>query len=138
MQVLSNYYYYYYNYYTHSLSVPCLIISSLFFILCFVITWHPASVSASYVADILSWNTSFHTVPYSLKAKVEAELNRLLEHGIIEPVHFADWAAPIVPVLKRDGPIRICGYYKVTANRVTKLDKYPLPRIEDLFASLSG
>ena len=77
-------------------------------------------------------------VPYSLKAKVEAELNRLLEHGIIEPVRFADWAAPIVPVLKRDGSIRICGDYKVTANRVAKLDKYPLPRIEDLFASLSG
>ena len=77
-------------------------------------------------------------VPYSLKAKVEAELNHLLEHGIIEPVHFADWAAPIVPVLKRDGSIRICGDYKVTTNRVAKLDKYPLPRIEDLFASLSG
>ena len=77
-------------------------------------------------------------VPYSLKAKVEAELNHLLEHGIIEPVRFADWAAPIVPVLKRDGSIRICGDYKVTTNRVAKLDKYPLPRIEDLFASLSG
>ena len=77
-------------------------------------------------------------VPYSLKAKVEAELNRLLEHGITEPVRFADWAASIVPVLKRDGSIRICGDYKVTTNRVAKLDKYPLPRIEDLFASLSG
>ena len=77
-------------------------------------------------------------VPYALKAKVEAELDRLQEHGIIEPVRFADWAAPIVPVLKRDGSIRICGDYKVTANRVARLDKYPLPRIEDLFASLSG
>uniref|UniRef100_A0A1X7V1G4 Reverse transcriptase domain-containing protein n=1 Tax=Amphimedon queenslandica TaxID=400682 RepID=A0A1X7V1G4_AMPQE len=76
-------------------------------------------------------------VPYALKAKVEAELDHLQEHGIIKPVCFADWAAPIVPVIKRDGSIRICGDYKVTANRVTKLDKYPLPHIEDLLASLS-
>uniref|UniRef100_A0A1X7T330 Integrase zinc-binding domain-containing protein n=1 Tax=Amphimedon queenslandica TaxID=400682 RepID=A0A1X7T330_AMPQE len=34
--------------------------------------------------------------------------------------------------------IRICGDYKVTTNRVASLNKYPLPRIEDLFASLSG
>ena len=62
-------------------------------------------------------------------------MNHLLEHGIIEPVHFADGAAPIVPVLKRDGSIRICRDYRVTTNRVAKLDKYPLSRIE---ASLSG
>uniref|UniRef100_A0A1X7VSN9 Reverse transcriptase domain-containing protein n=1 Tax=Amphimedon queenslandica TaxID=400682 RepID=A0A1X7VSN9_AMPQE len=39
---------------------------------------------------------------------------------------------------KGDGIIRICGDYKVTTNMVASLDKYPLPRIEDLFASLSG
>ena len=45
---------------------------------------------------------------------------------------------PIVPVLKSDGTVRICGDYKVTVNKATKLDKYPIPRIDDLFASLSG
>ena len=77
-------------------------------------------------------------VPYSLKSKIEEELDRLLREGIIEPVRFSNWAAPIVPVPKGDGTIRICGDYKVTTNRVANLDKYPLPRIEDLFASLSG
>ena len=77
-------------------------------------------------------------VPYSLKSKIEAELDRLLDQGIIEPVRFSDWATPIVPVLKGDNTIRICGDYKITANRVAKLDRYPLPRIEDLFASLEG
>lgn len=48
------------------------------------------------------------------------------------------WAAPIVLVPKGDGTIRICGEYKVTVNHVAKLDKYPLSRIEDLFASLAG
>ena len=57
---------------------------------------------------------------------------------MIEPVQFSDWAAPIVPVLKRDGSVRACGDYKVTVNQAARLDTYPLPRIDDLFASLSG
>lgn len=69
---------------------------------------------------------------------VEKELERLQLQGIIEPVKFSDWAAPIVPVLKKDGGIRICGDYKLTVNRAAKVDTYPLPRIEDLFTSLAG
>ena len=78
------------------------------------------------------------SVPHAMKVKVEAELERLHQQGIIEPVQFSDWAAPIVPVLKPDGSIRICGDYKLTVNAVAKLDTYPLPRIDDLFTSLSG
>lgn len=78
------------------------------------------------------------SVPYAMKEKVELELDRLHQQGIIEPVQFSEWAAPIVPVLKQNGGVRICGDYKLTLNGVAKLDTYPLPRIEDLFSSLSG
>ena len=78
------------------------------------------------------------TVPYALRSKVDAELNRLKEAGIIEPVKYSDWAAPIVPVLKPDGTVRICGDYKVTVNQVAKADVYPLPRMEDLFNKVAG
>ena len=69
---------------------------------------------------------------------VEKELERLQLQGIIEPVKFSDWAAPIVPVLKKDGGIRICGDYKLTVNRAAKVDTYPLPCIDNLFAALAG
>jgi hypothetical protein len=62
----------------------------------------------------------------------------LQEEGTIEPVQFADWAAPIVPIVKDDKSIRICGDYKVTVNQAVKLDNYPIPKAEDLFATLSG
>ena len=77
-------------------------------------------------------------VPYSMRGKVEQKLDRLQKQGIIRPVTFSDWAAPIVPVLKKDGSVRICGDYRLTVNQIAKLETYPLPRIEDLLASLSG
>ena len=46
------------------------------------------------------------------------------------------WAALIVPVLKSDKTsVRICGDFLVTVNPVSKLDTYPIPKIEDLFAT---
>ena len=77
-------------------------------------------------------------VPYALKAKVEKELDRLQSEGIISPVEFTEWAAPIVPVVKQDGSVRICGDYKCTVNQVSKLDNYPIPKTEDLLATLGG
>ena len=61
-----------------------------------------------------------------------------MDTGVIEPVRFAEWATPIVPILKKDGSIRLCGDYKVTLNRETLTESYPLPRIEDMLASLAG
>ncbi|VDI39280.1 Hypothetical predicted protein, partial [Mytilus galloprovincialis] len=70
--------------------------------------------------------------------KVEMELERLEKEGQIQQVEFSDWAAPIVPVVKENGSIRICGDYKVTVNAVSKLDNYPIPKTEDLYATLGG
>lgn len=77
-------------------------------------------------------------VPYAVKPLVESELQRLLADKIIEPVQVAKWAAPIVPVRKPDGSIRICGDYKLTVNRASRVHQYPIPKVEDLFAQLNG
>ncbi|GFV49730.1 transposon Tf2-9 polyprotein [Trichonephila clavipes] len=77
-------------------------------------------------------------VPFALKERIETELNRLVAEDIIEPVTYSDWATPIVPVIKQNGNLRICGDYKVTINPGLKIEQYPLPRIEDIFAELSG
>ena len=43
------------------------------------------------------------SVPYAMRGKVEEEFERLVSKSIIESVQFADWAAPIVPVVKSNG-----------------------------------
>ena len=55
-------------------------------------------------------------VPIALKEKISKELDRLEAEGILERVNYSDWAAPVVPVPKPDGHIRLCGDYKVTIN----------------------
>ena len=77
-------------------------------------------------------------VPYSLKDKIDKELDKLMEQGVIEKVSTSEWATPIVPVPKANGDIHLCGDYKVTVNPMLETEQYPLPRINDLFASLSG
>ena len=54
------------------------------------------------------------TIPFALKKPVEVALQKMEEQGIISPIQFSSWAAPIVPVVKQDGTVRICGDYKVT------------------------
>ena len=78
------------------------------------------------------------SIPFALKGKVEAELESLQAAGVISPVSHSDWAAPIVPVMKQNGRIRICGDYRITINQAIKVDSYPLPRVEDLFSALAG
>ena len=77
-------------------------------------------------------------VPHAITEQVEEALCKLVDTEIVEPVRHSEWAAPIVPILKADGFIRVCGDYKMTVNQVAKPDSYPLPRINDLFARLGG
>ena len=78
------------------------------------------------------------TVPYALRSRIEEELDRLVKEGIYVPVKYSPWAAPIVPVEKPDGGIRLCGDYKMTINPRAKCDNYPVPKTEDLLATISG
>ena len=55
------------------------------------------------------------------------------------PVEYSDWVTQIVAVVKSDRKsIRICGDFKVTVNPVSQLHRYPIPKIEDIFATLEG
>ncbi|XP_022829117.1 uncharacterized protein K02A2.6-like isoform X2 [Spodoptera litura] len=77
-------------------------------------------------------------VPYALKEKIDKELDRLLSLGILQPVEHSEYASPVVPVLKKNGSIRLCADYSVTINKQLIIDQYPLPTVNDLLAKLHG
>ena len=62
------------------------------------------------------------------------QINDMLEAGIISPSSSA-WSSPIVIVPKRDNTIRVCIDYR-QLNKTLVKDSYPLPRIDDIFATL--
>ena len=77
-------------------------------------------------------------IAFALKEKVEQELSRLEERGVITLVENSEWGTPLVPVIRSDGKLRLCVDYKTTINKIIVDVKHPLPRIEELFAELQG
>ena len=68
-------------------------------------------------------------IPFALRSKVDNMTEEMLEQGIIQPSR-SPWASPIVLVAKKDGTTRFCVDYR-RLNAVTKLDVFPLPRVDD-------
>ena len=78
------------------------------------------------------------SVPYSMKDKIELELERLVRDKVFQPIEYSEWISPIPPVAKTNGSIGICGDYKKSVNIVEKCFKYPIPKTKGLQATLNG
>ena len=72
-----------------------------------------------------------YRVPQAFQAMVRQEL---LNQGIIE-LSVSEWAAPIVPIVKKDGSLRLCVDYQ-RLNATSQTNTYPMPRIDDLIDQL--
>lgn len=91
----------------------------------FVINLIPRTVSI--------FKTPYQMAPVELK-ELKVQLQELLDKGFIRP-SFSPWGAPVLFVKKKDGTMRLCIDYR-ELNKVTIKNKYPLPRIDDLFDQL--
>ncbi|GKF28872.1 putative reverse transcriptase domain-containing protein, partial [Tanacetum coccineum] len=77
----------------------------------------------------------YRMAPIELK-ELKDQLQELLERGFIPP-SVSSWDAQVLFAKKKDGSIRLCIDYR-ELNRITVRNKYPLPRIDDLFGQLQG
>nr|GFB49779.1 putative reverse transcriptase domain-containing protein [Tanacetum cinerariifolium] len=77
-------------------------------------------------------------LPYRLApsemSELSNQLNELQEKGLIQPSH-SPWGAPVLFVKKKDGAMRMCIDYR-ELNKLTVKNRYPFPRIDDLFDQL--
>ena len=77
----------------------------------------------------------YRMAPTKMK-ELKSQLQELLDKGFIRP-NVSPWGAPVLFVKKKDGTLRMCIDYR-QINKVTMKNKYPLPRIEDLFDQSKG
>ncbi|XP_037036075.1 uncharacterized protein K02A2.6-like [Bradysia coprophila] len=77
-------------------------------------------------------------VAYAAVPVVEAELDRLQHLGVISPVSYSEWAAPIVTTKKPNGSIRMCADFATGLNDALDTYHYPLPTPDSIFATLNG
>jgi hypothetical protein len=69
-------------------------------------------------------------------AGLKVQLQELLDKGFIRPSN-SPWGALVLFVKKKDGTLRLCIDYR-QLNKVKVKNRYPLPRIDDLFDQLKG
>ena len=79
--------------------------------------------------------TPYRMAPLELK-ELKLQFQELLEKGFIQP-SVSPWGAPVLFVKKKDGTLRLCIDYR-QLNKLTLKNKYPLPKIDDLFNQLKG
>ncbi|XP_036340663.1 uncharacterized protein K02A2.6-like [Rhagoletis pomonella] len=78
------------------------------------------------------------SIAYAARDQVERELKRLEDEGIISPINFSKWSAPIVVVKKASGDVRICGDYSTGLNDQLEPHTFPLPLPDEIFVNFNG
>nr|GEU86592.1 putative reverse transcriptase domain-containing protein [Tanacetum cinerariifolium] len=100
----------------------------------------PSARPVEFHIDLISGAAPVARAPYRLASSEMKELSEQLQEifnkGFIRPSSLP-WGAPILFVKKKDGSFRMCIDYR-ELNKLTVKNRYPLPRIDDLFDQLQG
>ena len=100
----------------------------------------PPNREVEFGIDLLPGTAPVSIAPYRMAPKelveLKAQIQELLDRGFIRP-SVSPWGAPVLFVKKKDGTMRMCIDYR-QLNKLTIKNKYPLPRIDDLFDQLRG
>jgi hypothetical protein len=95
----------------------------------------PPDREVQFVIDLLPETTPILKRPYKMSVEelkeLKKQLTELQEAGFIR-LSSSPWGAPVLFLQKKDGSQKMCVDYR-SFNDVTIKNKYPLPRIEDLF-----
>lgn len=100
----------------------------------------PHEIKIDFRIDLVPRTEPISKTPYRMTTQelveLKVHLEELLEKGMIIP-SVSPWGAPFIFVKKKDGSLKICIDYR-KLNKVTIKNRYPLPRIGDLFDQVKG
>ncbi|KAJ4950212.1 hypothetical protein NE237_027044 [Protea cynaroides] len=99
----------------------------------------PPDRVTEFIIDLIPGAAPVSKAPYRMAPtelkELKVQLQELLDKGYIRP-SISPWGAPVLFV-KKDGSVRLCIDYRELKKRTIK-NRYPLPRIDDLFDQLQG
>src|SRR3954468_21312756 len=99
----------------------------------------PQDRDIEFIIELIPGTGPIAQIPYSMNlselVELKKQLDVMLEIGLIQP-SASPWRSPVLFVDKKDGGSRLCTDYR-NLNDVTIKNKYPLPKIEDLFDQLT-
>ncbi|CAL9001523.1 unnamed protein product [Prunus brigantina] len=100
----------------------------------------PPQRETEFTIELLPGTNPIHQAPYRMAPaelrELKTQLQELVDLGFIRP-SVSPWGAPVLFVKKKDGCLRLCIDYR-QLNKVTVRNRYPLPRIDDLFDQFKG
>ncbi|GJV92076.1 putative reverse transcriptase domain-containing protein [Tanacetum coccineum] len=100
----------------------------------------PPARQVEFQIDLMPGAAPVARAPYRLAPsemkELSEQLQELSDKGFIRPSS-SPWGAPVLFVKKKDGSFRMCIDYR-ELNKLTVKNRYPLPRIDDLFDQLQG
>jgi hypothetical protein len=100
----------------------------------------PPRRDIDFLIELAPGAVSVSRTPYWMSTpdlvELKLQLKEMLDKGYIRPSIYP-WGAPVLFVKNKDGTLRLCIDYR-QLNKVTINNKYPLPRIDDLFDQLGG
>ncbi|GJU17817.1 putative reverse transcriptase domain-containing protein [Tanacetum coccineum] len=100
----------------------------------------PPTRQVEFQIDLVPGATPVARAPYRLAPsemkELAEQLQELTDKGFIRP-SYSPWGAPVLFVKKKDGSFRMCIDYR-ELNKLTVKNRYPLPRIDDLFDQING
>ncbi|CAL9019118.1 unnamed protein product, partial [Prunus brigantina] len=100
----------------------------------------PPQRETEFTIELLPGTNPIHQAPYRMAPaelrELKTQLQELVDLGFIRP-SVSSRGAPVLFVKKKDGSMRLCIDYR-QLNKVTVRNRYPLPRIDDLFDQLKG
>ncbi|GJZ30137.1 putative reverse transcriptase domain-containing protein, partial [Tanacetum coccineum] len=100
----------------------------------------PPTRQVEFQIDLILGAAPVARAPYRLapseRKELSEQLKELSDQGFIRPSS-SPWGAPVLFVKKKDGSFRMCIDYR-ELNKLTVKNRYPLPRIDDLFDQLQG
>ncbi|KAK1669149.1 hypothetical protein QYE76_057308 [Lolium multiflorum] len=107
---------------------------------CFGFTRYAPDRDIEFIIELIPGTGPIAQRAYSMNPaelmELKKQLDELLAKGLIRP-SASPWRSPVLFVDKKDGASRLCTDYR-KLNDVTIKNKYPLPKIEDLFDQLTG